>query len=259
MVGARLDLRFTGRHVLSDLSHVELDLSGVTPPGGTHDSPGWREGWSGCLLHGFGASAHDLVGLAPQLGLARRWFFPHAPVPVTVAGMSYGRAWFPRDTESLEQALFGGYFIRLRSLVPEGLRRAAEEVRQLLDAHGVDWSHCVLGGFSQGAMVAAEILRQGVVDRRLPLPAAVLLFSGALVAEPWWKSSPTAPPLRYAPAVFQSHGTSDAVLALSEGEALRDAITSLGIPVEWSPFEGRHEIPSVAIDAAAGVVHRALA
>ncbi|MCG8478843.1 MAG: hypothetical protein MI724_07095, partial [Spirochaetales bacterium] len=233
-------------------------LAGVTPPEGTHESPPWHEGWSGCLLHGFGASAHDLVGLAPRLGVAKRWLFPHAPVPITVAGMSYGRAWFPRDDESVEQALFGGYFVQLRSLTPEGLRRAADEVRNLLDARGVDWSRFVLGGFSQGAMVAAEILRQGTVDRRLPLPAAVVLFSGALVAEAWWNERPASPSPEYRPAVFQSHGTSDAVLPLSEGRALRDAIISLGFSVEWSPFDGRHEIPPPTIGGAAAFLHRAL-
>ena len=236
---------------MSDLSHIELDLANVTPADGTSESPAWRETWSGCLLHGFGASAHDLVGVAPALGGARRWIFPHAPAPVTVAGMSYGRAWFPRDAQSLEQALFGGYFLQLRSLVPDGLRRAADEVRRLLDDQGVDWSRLVLGGFSQGAMVGAEILRQGIVDASLPLPAALVLFSGSLVAEPWWRESDASKLAQSPPAVFQSHGTADAVLAFAEGEALRDTIASLGVPVEWAPFEGRHEIPTATIGAAA--------
>ena len=243
---------------MNDLSHVELDLAKVAPAEGTPESAPWREGWSGCLLHGFGASAHDLVGVAPPLGLARRWLFPHAPVPITVAGMSYGRAWFPRDGESVEQALFGGYFLQLRTLVPEGLRRAADEVRRLLDAQGVDWSRLVLGGFSQGAMVAAEILRQGIVDRGRSLPAAVILFSAALVAEPWWRERSVSAPVEAPPPVFQSHGSADAVLAFREGEALRDAITSLGVPVEWAPFGGRHEIPAETIAAAAGFLRRAL-
>ena len=142
--------------------------------------------FTGVLLHGFGASAQDLVPLGPALGAAARWIVPHAPVPITVAGMSYGRAWFPRESDALEQAVFGSYFQDLRRIEPPGLQIAADAVRRLIDTQEVSWDDLIIGGFSQGAMVAAEILRQGAVDGDRPLPAAVVLFSGALIAARWW-------------------------------------------------------------------------
>jgi phospholipase/carboxylesterase len=263
------------------LAAIDLDLAEVPSARGSIDPA-----WTGCLLHGFGATANDLVSLAPELGLAQRWIFPHAPAPITIAGMSSGRAWFPRDESQLEEALYGGYFGNLRHLEPQGLHDAAFEVRELLAQRGVDWSRLILGGFSQGAMVTAEILRQSVADPSLPMPAAAILFSGALTAARWWQGlardgsaaavegpggasadipggapadipgRPAAPAPSPAPRIFQSHGDVDPVLPMEEGLALRDALTSAGFAVEWFPFHGRHEIPPQAIAAARALIVR---
>lgn len=235
------------------LDAVELDLAGVA-----RTAP-WDAQWSGCLLHGFGASAQDLVSLAPGLGGAQRWVFPHAPAPINVAGMAYGRAWFPRTEEELQQALFGGYFLSLRRLEPAGLAQAAWEVRRLVEGRNLAWETLILGGFSQGAMVVAEILRQGLENSKLPLPAVTILFSGALTAESWWTGLSTAgrspgPHGENLPRVFQSHGTQDPVLPLREGEALRDTLTAAGFSVDWHQFNGRHEIPEQVIAAATGCI-----
>jgi phospholipase/carboxylesterase len=131
---------------------------------------------------------------------------------------------------------------------------AALELREFLDQQGVAWERLILGGFSQGAMVTAEILRQGLVDPSMPLPAVALLFSGALVAESWWAAVPAVPADRSLPPVFQSHGTHDPVLPLSEGQALRDVLATVGFSVTWQEFEGRHEIPQTVVDAAAAAL-----
>lgn len=237
---------------MRDLSHVELDLASVP------DARPWSIHWSGCLLHGFGASAQDLVSLAPELGGGQRWLFPHAPVPISVGGMSYGRAWFPRDAGDLQAALFGGYFQQLRSVEPDGLSQAAWEVRSLIDRSGLDWTRLILGGFSQGAMVTAEILRQACADPSLPMPAVALLFSGALIAERWWDNL-RVPPGQRVPLLVQAHGHDDPVLGLTEGQALADVLERAGFVPRWVGFSGRHEIPSVAVDAAREAIRTALA
>lgn len=227
---------------MSDLAFVELDLQSMAV------STRWAENWTGCLLHGFGASAQDLVPLVPALAGARRWILPHAPMPITIAGMAYGRAWFPRDEGTMQEAVYGGYFRSLRQVEPEGLRHAATEVRKLLTDRGVDWSRLILGGFSQGAMVTAEILRQASEDPSQPAPAVALLFSGALIAEAWWTPRSGAEGTDNLPRlVIQSHGTDDPVLPYSEGEALAEALRRRGITPEWIPFSGRHEIPESVV------------
>lgn len=202
-----------------------------------------------CLLHGFGASSQDLVPLAGEVGQRRTWLFPGAPVPIRVAGMHYGHAWFPREEEELEKALYGGYFLALQSLEPEGLADAARQVRSFLDAQGVDWSGVVVGGFSQGAMVVAEVLRQALVEG-LPQPRGAMLLSGALVARRWWDAlvsrGDDEPPL---PPVLQVHGTADNILPVGEGRALHDVLVRAGFPVQWYQFSGDHSIPrDVAVE-----------
>ena len=202
-----------------------------------------------CMLHGFGASAQDLVPLASEVGLGHRWLFPGAPVQISVAGMYQGQAWFPREPEELEKALYGGYFLSLQTLQPPGLAGAAEQVRQMLDHRGVQWSQLVIGGFSQGAMVCAEILRQALRDG-LPMPAAAVILSGALVARSWWDGVPPVGQQgrgRVLPRVYQAHGRSDRILPLEEGRALTGILEDAGFSVTLQEFSGDHSIPAEVV------------
>lgn len=225
------------------------------------------------LLHGFGASAADLVDLADPIDAAIRhafdcgshdpvrYIFPHAPVPIEVAGMSYGRAWFPRDPQSLHAALYGGYFQDLRGLEDPAVAEAAHAVRALIEDCGADWRRVVVGGFSQGAIVSSELLRQAVDGA--PAPRVALLFAGALIGAKDWAATAQrcrsarqvvdapqqagAPP-RYT-AVFQSHGRQDSILPFEQGVALSEAITSLGYALHRHDFVGGHTIDSTTIAA----------
>lgn len=207
---------------------------------------------TGCLLHGFGASAEDLLLLGPEIDPSRRWLAPQAPMVITVGGSAFGRAWFPRDQALLERALYGGYFQDLRSREPPELAVAAREVRRFLAARGADWDHLVVAGFSQGAMVAAEILRQGILEGE-PIPASTVLLSGALIAERWWRDASGTTVSRAvagSPArVFAAHGRDDEMLSYNDGEALRDVLTGAGFPVTWFSFSGGHAIPQEVIHA----------
>lgn len=205
------------------------------------------------LLHGFGASAGDLVDLAAALDDvvgAERWVFPHAPVPIEVAGMSYGRAWFPRDPHSLHAALYGDYFQDLRTIETPDVALAAEAVRGLMAALGVVWSRVILGGFSQGAIVTAEVLRQAVAGVG-ETPRAALLFSGALIGQRTWEQSvgPHAPIAAKTP-VFQSHGRADTVLHFEQAVALRAAVERCGYTVSFHEFTGGHTIDQSTLHAA---------
>lgn len=203
---------------------------------------------TGLLLHGFGATAGDLLPLAPAIGVIRRWYAPEAPVPIAIDGTVFGRAWFPREERELLRALQGEYFFDLAGLDPPGLTEAAEAVRSFIADRGLDLSRVVVIGFSQGAMVAAEMLRQGLARERgeEPFPAAVVLLSGALVAAARWSGISAGPraPVGTLPPVLQAHGRQDGILPFREGEALRDTLTEAGFPLQWHPFEGDHTVPA---------------
>src|SRR5262249_30990993 len=98
----------------------------------------------------------------------------------------------------------------------------------------------VLGGFSQGAMLAADVAARTDV----PL-AGLMLWSGTLVAEAEW-----TPLLRRRKGmpVFQSHGTADPLLPYDGASRLRDVMVAAGLAVRCVPFPGGHEIPRVVVD-----------
>jgi phospholipase/carboxylesterase len=197
------------------------------------------------LLHGFGASGDDLVGLAGEIDAPVRLVFPAAPLEL---GGLYGdaRAWWLLDLARLEDALRRGVPRDLRDEVPDGLPAARDHVIRLLDQLAVRFAiaddQLVLGGFSQGAMVSLDV----ALHRPRP-PAGLLLMSGTLLNEGEWR--PRMASLAGVP-VMLSHGRHDALLPYHVAELLRDRLTEAGAAVDWQPFAGGHEIPRAPIDAA---------
>ncbi|MFP4302395.1 MAG: alpha/beta hydrolase [Spirochaetaceae bacterium] len=195
---------------------------------------------AGIMLHGFGATGDDLAPLSPLFPVREQWLFPHAPGQIEWGGMLYGRAWFPREKRAMEAAMTGAYFNGLREQDPPGLSEAAGEVFELAEAHGVAWEETLLGGFSQGAMVAVEVALRAPTP-----PKGLLLFSGSLIAEKRWSVS--AEELSRAGGrrgrFFQSHGKSDQILPFEEGRALFELLRSAGWEGSFVGFRGGHEIP----------------
>jgi phospholipase/carboxylesterase len=190
------------------------------------------------LLHGFGAPGDDLVGLAPYLKTRARFVFPAAPIELD-AMYGEGRAWWPLDLMKLDAQLRSAK--RDFSEVPEGLAEARAKISALVDEVGRD-GKVVLGGFSQGAMLALDVALHR--DAKL---AGIVLLSGTLIADSEW--TPLLPRLAGVP-IFMSHGRHDPLLPFSIAESLRDRLTAAGAAVEWHAFGGGHEIPADVLDAA---------
>ena len=208
--------------------------------GGT-DGRGGGDGAVVVLLHGFGASGTDLVGLAGALDVpaGTRFVFPAAPL--RLGGMyGDGRAWWNIDLAALDQAMRRGEFRQLAKEDPAELPSARAHVAAMLDAVSAALApaqgRVYLGGFSQGAMLACEV---ALSEPERPL-AGLVLLSGTLLAEARWR------PLfagRAGLRVLQSHGQQDPLLPFAMAEQLRDLFTAAGADVEFLPFRGGHEIP----------------
>lgn len=211
------------------------------------------------LLHGFGAGGDDLVPLAVEIEIERElahrgggapapvcYVFPEAPLEL---GGAYGdaRAWWLLDLARLEEDLRRGAPRDRRDEVPDGLPAARDQVLRLLDHAAArlaaPGARLVLGGFSQGAMLALDV----ALHRSAP-PRALVLMSGTLINEAAWQ--PRFPALRGVP-VLLSHGRADALLPFSAAEVLRDRLRAAGAEIAWHAFVGGHEIPRVVIAAAA--------
>lgn len=199
------------------------------------------------LCHGFAADAEDLEPLAGKLGFPGplRWLFPRAPFRFPTA-WGGGRAWFPRDVASAESVLSGGFFAALSDADPPGLSQASRELLEFAGARGCRLEDTVLGGFSQGAMVAAD-----AALRADHTPAGLLLFSGGIIAARRLRSAAAARVGSMANfRVVAYHGTEDPVLPFESGRALADVFREAGADVSLLPFEGGHGIPDFVLRAA---------
>ena len=205
------------------------------------------------LMHGFGAQGDDLVPLAGELDAPVRLVFPEAPLEL---GGLYGdaRAWWLLDLALLEDELRRGVPRDRRAEIPDGLTEARDRVLGLLDELAARFAiapdRLVLGGFSQGAMLALDV----ALHRAAP-PAGLILMSGTLIAEPEWQ--PRMAQLAGVPVMI-SHGQHDVLLPFHVAESLRDRLVAAGAAVDWHEFPGGHEIPRAVLDAA-GKLLRGLA
>ena len=196
------------------------------------------------LMHGFGAPGDDLVGLAPYLDAPVRFVFPAAPLEL---GGLYGdsRAWWMLDLARLERDLASGQPSLRAAEIPDGLAAARETVLRFVEHTKARFSladnQVVLGGFSQGSMIALDVALHAPAP-----PAGLVLMSTTLLAEPVW--GPRFARLAGTP-VLMSHGRADQLLPFTAAETLRDKLEAAGAQVEWHQFIGGHEIPPMVVEA----------
>jgi phospholipase/carboxylesterase len=207
-----------------------LDIAGLrTTAIGQPDAP-----LTLVLLHGYAMRPADLSPFAHSLGTPAYFLLPEGPHPSTIGG----HAWWTVDLEAREAALSRGPR-DLTDDYPQGLAAARQQLARFLDAVTVELPprRLVLGGFSQGGMLALDWVLRGT----RPVDALVLLSASRLAARDW---QPHRARLRDLP-VFVSHGSADQDLAFAAGEHLRDFVLESGARTSWVPFEGGHAIPLV--------------
>jgi phospholipase/carboxylesterase len=231
----------------------ELDCTLAVPAGG--QSPQFCV----VLCHGFGAPGTDLVPLAHELAELTSeyagkvaYLFPEAPLELGGYGFA-GRAWWMVDVERFQRAVGNSRELAAMSAeIPAGMPEASQALREFLqgaERHtGVPISRTLLGGFSQGSMVATD------VALRLPTPPAGLcVFSGHLLAKPEWRQlARQRGPL----SVLQTHGKYDPLLPFEGAVALRDMLIESGLTVEFVAFNGPHTISIEGINRCAALIQR---
>ncbi|EMY70148.1 alpha/beta hydrolase [Leptospira vanthielii] len=193
------------------------------------------------LFHGYGASAFDLYPIHEVLVTDQKfnWVFPHGHLSIPLMPGYSGRAWFPIDMAALEEAIRKNDFRNFADKDPEGMDVARQAAYLMLDAIGVPWNQLILGGFSQGAMLATDLtLRKEEISKGL------MILSGALVNESLWKElAPKKSNLRF----FQSHGEFDPILGYANAKKLEKLLRNSGLLGEFIAFNGGHEIPAPVI------------
>jgi phospholipase/carboxylesterase len=186
------------------------------------------------LLHGYAMRPADLAPFAHSLGVPAFFLFPQG----LLSSPGGGFAWWGVDEEAREAAIAAGAR-DLTNEYPQGLAAARLQLGRFVDAVATDYGplRLVIGGFSQGGMLALDWVLRGA----RPADGLILLSSSRLASEDWL---PQRNRLQNLP-IFVSHGTKDADLAYAAGEHLRDFVLESEARLTWVPFEGGHEIPLI--------------
>ena len=183
------------------------------------------------LLHGWGASAHDLLGLAPLLHGGRALVLcPQGPVEVPIGGGQKGYGWFPLNPGAPPDI--------------DEFRRGAALLRRFLEQasarYPVDPRATVVGGFSQGGTMA--------YDLALRDPAR---FSGLVALSTWLPGLlvddlPRLPEQEGLP-VLVMHGTADPMIDVERARESREALRGFGVGITYREFDMGHEIRPEAL------------
>jgi phospholipase/carboxylesterase len=187
------------------------------------------------LLHGYGSRAEDWLQFEEkwQFPLNTRRVYPQAPLRGPHTGQR-GWWWLNLDGHIPEGQQFPDY----TTTDPGGIVVAAKLVRELIEG---ERQPIVLGGFSQGAMVAGEIAFQ--TDQDL---SGLILLGGTPVHEEAWAEHFAG--RRHLP-IFIAHGRSDSVLSFEKMERFQARLKAFGLNVTWLPFDGGHELPYEVVRA----------
>lgn len=193
------------------------------------------------FFHGYGANDADLAPLALEIPLPRpaRWVFPNAPLKLDSEGFS--RAWFPIDAERIEQGQRTGKAVDFSQSEPSGLAEVRKMTDQFLASLNVPWEQLILGGFSQGSMLAVDLALRAPEN-----PRGLVILSGNLINEKSWKD---LAPKRASLPFFQSHGIADPILGYQGARKLETLLQQAGLSGKLLSFEGGHAIPSDAFAA----------
>lgn len=203
------------------------------------------------LCHGYGAPGDDLVPLARVTDAGRtRWFFPEAPLALDLEYGSDARAWWPVDMLRLQMELGRGARSWDPAATPEGMLDARDKLiaclRSLIDEQGLDPARTILGGFSQGAMIATDV----VLTSDLGFHNLAIL-SGSHVSSARWSDALSRRKHLAAVGdlhVLQSHGRNDPILPFAIAEALQRELVAAGAHSSFIPFHGAHEIRPEVLD-----------
>jgi phospholipase/carboxylesterase len=170
------------------------------------------------LFHGRGADERDLFPLLELLDPERRLLgvTPRGPLSLPPGGAH----WY---------ALY-----RLGEPDPPTFLETYASVVEWLDGLGFPSQRTILGGFSQGAVMAYAL---GLGTGR-PRPAALIALSGFIPSVPGFELDLT-PPL---PPVAIGHGIYDDVIGVEWGRAARELLANAGADVLYRESPMGHSI-----------------
>jgi len=198
------------------------------------------------LCHGLGANGENLAPLGSEFlnrnpQAAVKFVFPDAPTVMDYGG----RAWWPLNLQELMQKAMSGQLAQIINDTPPGLETARvcleSTLLELQTQSKIPWNKIVIGGFSQGAIIATDLL--------LHLPydfGGHCIFSGALLCAGAWTELAKVRANRNT-KILQSHGRQDFMLPFILASSLRSFMSQY-FQIDFVEFNGAHMIPLEALE-----------
>ncbi len=181
------------------------------------------------LLHGFGADANDLFGLAPFLD--ERFFIASVQAPFALP--FGGRAWFELYFEGGQVSGFNA------EQFGQSLEMLLGFIDELVAQHDLDAERVFIGGFSQGSMIGIT----SVFNAPEKFAGAVLM-SGRAADEMIVKENTEK--LKDFP-VFVTHGVYDPVIPIDNGRESKEVLSLLSVDLTYKEYEMAHEISQASL------------
>ncbi len=187
-------------------------------------------------LHGWGASAHDLVGLAPIFDGGRSLVLcPQGPLALQAGPGQVGYGWFPLKSDGPTD--------------PAEVRKGVDVLQRFIDEaltlHPVDRRKIAILGFSQGGVMAYDLAL------RNPAAYAGLVALSSWLPDPMAESIPANPELANLQTLV-IHGTKDSMISIDRARESRDALAKLGVTASYHEYEMGHEINPDALQQLIG-------
>ncbi len=177
-------------------------------------------------LHGFGANALDLLGLAPHLcGGKFLVVCPQGPLQVAISDAMVGYGWFP---------ISGAGPINVQAVL------AAQEQLQtfLADAferYPIDPKKLVIVGFSQGGVMAYSL---GLSE---PERYAGLAALSSWLPKDLLSTFPDVPATEQLPVLIQ-HGSQDELVDVGRARQSVETLRNVKVPLTYREYEMGHQI-----------------
>jgi len=177
-------------------------------------------------LHGRGANAFDLLGLAPYLcGGKFMMICPQAPLETPIGPDAVGYAWYPMSMGGPPDV--------------EAILASQKKLRAFLDecakSYPIDLKKLVVLGFSQGGVMAHSLALAN------PERFAVLAVLSSWLPKELLPRLDVKDTVRALPVLVQ-HGMQDPMIEIARARASVETLRELRVPLTYREYPMGHEI-----------------
>ena len=177
-------------------------------------------------LHGWGANALDLLGLAPHLGGGKFLLLcPQGPLQTPIGGAMVGYGWFP---------ITGTGPVDIPAVL-EAREQVQTFLADALQRYPIDQHKLALLGFSQGGVMAYSL---GLSE---PERYAGLAALSSWLPKDLLSIFPDVPATEQLPVLIQ-HGSQDELVDAGRARQSAEILRDVSVPLTYREYEMGHQI-----------------